>query len=348
MAVDVSPPLSLPFPTPLHEDQRLQALKRWQAGWGDPEQERAQALVNACAQALGAPVAALGWLDEQSWSPMACAQCGPQLAASPKTHTPCAYAALQCDAPWQVHDLTEDPRWSQSSWLQSYGWQSYAGMAVRDERGWPLATLVVFDSRPRNWQPSALLQLQHLATAATAIMEAGALRHELSQHRITDALTGLNNRPFFIQTLEIELSHAMRTGEPFTVLNMDLDGFKAVKDGFGHTAGEAVLREVSERLLRSVRQGDVVARFGGDEFGVIMRHGGKESAQVLAKRIVKSVSEAITLPSGDEIGVGISIGMAAYTDNVVNVQTLLQRADQALYQAKQQNEKRWKMFVGIR
>ncbi len=345
MVVEVSPP------TPLHDDQRLLALKRWQTGWSEAEHARAQALVSACAQAIGAPMATLGWVDGQSWLPLATsgasgAESG--LPPCPKAHTPCAYTVLQPEAPWQVHDLSADPRWAHSPWLLARGWKAYAGAAVCDERGWPLATLAVFDSRARNWQPNALNLLQQLAVVAAGIAEAGALRAELQLHSVTDALTGLSNRPFFCQTLEVELGHAMRTGEPFTVLNMDLDGFKAVKDGFGHAAGEMVLREVADRLLKSVRQGDVVARFGGDEFGVVMRHGGKESAQILAKRIVKSVSAPIRLPSGDEIGVGISVGMAAYTDSVLNVQTLLQRADQALYQAKQQNEKRWKMFVGIR
>ena len=335
-------------PTLVNEEQRLQALRRWQAGWTDLEARQAQALVQVCAQAVGAPMAALGWMDQHQWVPLVASEPGQALAACAKAHTPCAYTVVHAQAPWQVHDLLEDPRWAQSPWMLADQWRAYAGAAICNAQGLPLATLIVLDRRPRNWQAGALAQLHDLAQAAAAIPESGALRTELALHRVTDTLTGLNNRTHYCQALEVELSHAMRNGEPFTILHLDLDGFKAVKDGFGHAASEHVLREVAQRLSRCIRQGDLVARFGGDEFGIIMRHGGKDSAQVLAKRIVKSVSAPIVLPSGDEIGVGASVGMAAYSDQVLTTATLLERADQALYQAKQQNEKRWKMFVGIR
>jgi diguanylate cyclase (GGDEF)-like protein len=165
---------------------------------------------------------------------------------------------------------------------------------------------------------------------------------------MTDHLTGLANRVHFERTLEAEFGRAVRQGEPFTLLLLDLDGFKAVNDGFGHAAGDETLKEVSQRLLTQVRSGDVLARLGGDEFGVVMRDGDTAAAQALAKRIVRAVSQPIRLGSGDEVGVGVSVGMAAYTDDVTSVRKLVSQADQALYEAKKQNERRWKMFVGMR
>ena len=90
-----------------------------------------------------------------------------------------------------------------------------------------------------------------------------------------------------------------------------------------------------------------VARKGGDEFGIVMR-AGPEAAQALARRIVRAVSQPIRLSTGDEVGVGVSVGMAAYANDVMSVRELVTQADQALYEAKKQNERRWKMFVGLR
>ena len=122
MVVEVSPPISL------HDDQRLLALQRWQAGWSAAEQTRAAALVAACAQAMGAPMATLGWVDGQSWLPLTTSGAEPSLPPCPRAHTPCAYTVLQPDAPWQVHNLSADPRWAQSPWLQARDWKAYAGL----------------------------------------------------------------------------------------------------------------------------------------------------------------------------------------------------------------------------
>jgi len=140
----------------------------------------------------------------------------------------------------------------------------------------------------------------------------------------------------------------LRHGERLAVCLLDLDGFKAVNDGFGHPAGDETLKEISQRLLTQVRAGDVLARLGGDEFGIVMRAGSTEAAQALARRIVRAVSQPIRLSTGDEVGVGVSVGMAAYANDVMSVRKLVTQADQALYEAKKQNERRWKMFVGLR
>ncbi len=187
-----------------------------------------------------------------------------------------------------------------------------------------------------------------LQTLEQALQESERRGQRLQTLALSDALTGLSNRVHFERALTAELGHAMRMDHPFTLLLLDLDGFKAINDGFGHAAGDEVLREVSQRITQQMRLGDVLARLGGDEFGIVMRDGSDDAAKALARRIVKAVSQPITLGSGDEVGVGVSIGLAAYANHITSVRTLMGHADQALYQAKKQNERRWKMFVGMR
>jgi diguanylate cyclase (GGDEF)-like protein len=190
--------------------------------------------------------------------------------------------------------------------------------------------------------------LADLHALEQALQESECRGQRLHTLALSDALTGLSNRVHFERALAAELGHAMRMDSPFTLLLLDLDGFKAVNDGFGHAAGDEVLREVSQRITQQMRQGDVLARLGGDEFGIVMRDGSDDAAKALARRIVKAVSQPITLCSGDVVGVGVSIGLAAYASHITTVRTLMGHADQALYQAKQQNARRWKMFVGMR
>jgi len=197
--------------------------------------------------------------------------------------------------------------------------------------------------------PAAQAQAQRdLQTLEQALQESERRGQRLQTLALSDALTGLSNRVHFERALTAELGHAMRMDHPFTLLLLDLDGFKAINDGFGHAAGDEVLREVSQRITQQMRLGDVLARLGGDEFGIVMRDGSDDAAKALARRIVKAVSQPITLGSGDEVGVGVSIGLAAYANHITSVRTLMGHADQALYQAKKQNERRWKMFVGMR
>jgi diguanylate cyclase (GGDEF)-like protein len=310
----------------------------------DPAFER---VVRLAALACGTPMSTLIWVDDTEVRPAATH--GLSLHTAPLRSSPHAHVATHPDLVLEVPDLRADARFAASTLAtQAPHTRFFAGSAVYDEGHRVRACLAVHDTVRRELTPEALQGLKDVAALASTALICQRRGVALEQLTIIDPLTGLSNHKHFGQSLEVELAHAMRLGEPFTVLRMDLDGFKAVHEGFGHEAGEEVLREVAHRMSQQVRQGDVLARLDGDEFGIVMRHGAKESAQVLAKRIVKAVSAPIVLSTGDEIGVGISIGMAAYSDKAGAVPVLLRQADQALFDAKKQNEKRWKMFVGIR
>jgi len=152
-----------------------------------------------------------------------------------------------------------------------------------------------------------------------------------------DALTGLANRALFTDRLGHALVQAKRTvGESLAVLYLDLDRFKAVNDSTGHAAGDALLCQVAARLHEILREGDTVARLGGDEFAVVQVGGPlPASAAALAQRLIDSLCSPFE-HDGQELSVGVSIGIALYPADGATVETLLQNADTAMYRAKAQ------------
>lgn len=146
-----------------------------------------------------------------------------------------------------------------------------------------------------------------------------------------DALTGLPNRFSLRERLEQSTSSA---SSPTAVLCLDLDGFKAVNDTFGHPVGDALLQRVAERLQNSVRRSDLVARFGGDEFAIVQSDvTNQDQLETLARRIVDALSEPFNL-DGQQIVIGTSIGIAVTSPEVNAADDLLKAADIALYCAK--------------
>ena len=164
------------------------------------------------------------------------------------------------------------------------------------------------------------------------VSERKQLQERLTQQAFYDALTGLANRSLF----QHELAACLANAEPgsVAVLFLDLDGFKAVNDSQGHDAGDSLLGIVAERLRRCVRPLDVVARFGGDEFAVLVRDvDAMSSAKEIADRIATSLATPIGL-DGREIRIGVSVGIAGVAPQAESVDVLLRNADLAMYRAK--------------
>jgi diguanylate cyclase (GGDEF)-like protein len=150
-----------------------------------------------------------------------------------------------------------------------------------------------------------------------------------------DALTGLPNRAFFLDRLEQVEALERRGGGAFSVIMLDLDRFKNVNDSLGHAAGDALLREVADRLRSATRDGDVVARLGGDEFAIIQADCADQtgSALDLAGRIARLIAEPYQLPD-HQVEVGTSIGIAMAPEHGSDPHELMKKADLALYRSK--------------
>ncbi|GIE31590.1 hypothetical protein Ait01nite_046350 [Actinoplanes italicus] len=149
---------------------------------------------------------------------------------------------------------------------------------------------------------------------------------------VTDSLTGLHTRRHFTQALAVECRRSARTGHGVGLLVIDVDHFKQVNDGYGHPAGDQVLREVARRLTVGSRAGGVVARYGGEEFVVLAPHTGPDELLALAERLRTEVSGLPVDVGGDLLAVTVSIGAAA--ESRPEPDALMRTADEALYAAK--------------
>jgi two-component system cell cycle response regulator len=153
---------------------------------------------------------------------------------------------------------------------------------------------------------------------------------------VTDQLTGLFNRRYLMGQLIPLAQRASRGGEPVSVLVADIDYFKRINDGFGHDAGDAVLKEFAARLATNFRPVDVAARFGGEEFVVAMPDTRGDDAALVAERLRRHVAGApfIAPATRERIDVTVSVGVATSSGPDDTAETLIKRADQALYRAK--------------
>lgn len=163
------------------------------------------------------------------------------------------------------------------------------------------------------------------------------LREELRRQALVDALTGLNNRRWFDLDWKARVARHTRGGGGFALLLIDVDHFKSVNDRFGHDAGDRVLCEIGKALRRTARDGDAVARFGGEEFAMLLSTTVPREALAAGERVRRAVGALqIPLGEGEPPAITVSIGVAVYPANGADETEMFQRADEALYEAKHQ------------
>lgn len=174
--------------------------------------------------------------------------------------------------------------------------------------------------------------------------EMETLNAELQTLALHDALTGLPNRLFFASAAIRAIQRA-RQGESLAVLLVDLDRFKLINDTLGHAMGDALLCQVAERLRGAVREGDTVARMGGDEFAILqVGFDSPANAEDMARRVVRGLSGPYVM-HGSTLRVGASVGIVrAENPSTDTVDLLLQKADLALYRAKHEGRCTWRIY----
>ncbi len=162
-----------------------------------------------------------------------------------------------------------------------------------------------------------------------------AYHEEIYQLTIVDALTGVNNKRYFLDFLDRELASADRHGRPLSLVMFDIDHFKKINDTRGHLCGDAVLKQLCGRLKPRMRREDLLARYGGEEFGCILTVTGLAGAVTFAEAVRNIVDREKFVFDQDEFNVTVSLGVATFDkESKLQPDVLIQRADENLYKAK--------------
>jgi len=168
---------------------------------------------------------------------------------------------------------------------------------------------------------------------------------ELEQYALYDTLTGLSNRVNFLNKLESLIKDRVYKEKKHALMFIDLDNFKEINDTMGHSVGDQVLIQSAKRIKNSVREDDIVARFGGDEFVLVVKNISSEFViDDIAKKILDNLSEAIEI-KGKKFYIGASIGISLIPDDSKNIESLLSYADSAMYRAKEGGRNRYEFYT---
>lgn len=195
--------------------------------------------------------------------------------------------------------------------------------------------VINLESRKKSAFRKEDIQLLQAFSKMVAVAWENAMLHEkLFSEAITDPLTGLYNRRYFFKRLQEEISRAQRYGSKFGLLLLDLKDFKKINDTLGHDKGDEILKAFAEKLQKNVRRVDIVARYGGDEFVILLIQTSKNGIKAVMERLAKEISEMEV----EGFNIKANIGAALYPDDGELPNELLKKADDRMYLAKRANK----------
>jgi diguanylate cyclase (GGDEF)-like protein len=238
-----------------------------------------------------------------------------------------------------VPDIKDDP-FRANSLLQTYQQKGYVGTPIQFEHQ-VLGVLYCLSQEVLQLAPDDLDFLHILARRAGAAIRLTQHFADMYEHATTDALTGLSNRRLLQQFGQLALARHKRSQSNFTVISLDLDSFKNINDTYGHPTGDGVLQQTARVLLENSRHGDVIARFGGEEFMLILPETKQSQAKQVAERIRKAIANTPHETSKGQIQVTASFGIASGIPSAAwQLEDYFATADQAMYQAKRRGKNR--------
>ena len=202
-------------------------------------------------------------------------------------------------------------------------------------------SLQLFSASPDGFTQEDAQLLWLLALIAENLLIRESSSEDLVRFAFTDYLTGLRTRGYFEQQLDLEFKRTERRKQKFALLMIDIDYFKQLNDAFGHHLGDQVLRDIASILIKDMREVDTVARYGGDEFVIILPETGQSGAMYVAERVRRAVEQAKFFAGSPRTvqRLSLSIGVAVYDQDAQFKRDLIEASDAALYAAKQQRNR---------
>lgn len=187
----------------------------------------------------------------------------------------------------------------------------------------------------RKWDQDSLLMYQQFANMLSNAIERSRLINELEDRAVRDEMTGVFNRRGFLELANLELGRASRFGRPVSIILFDIDQLKHINDSLGHIAGDRVIQEVIKCSKRNVRQIDLLGRWGGDEFVILLPEVDLPAANQIADRLCRDIRAHLFTIDKKKIAMTVSVGISTTNGTVFSIDELFSRADRALYEAKQ-------------
>ncbi len=215
---------------------------------------------------------------------------------------------------------------------------SYTFHLLLEERGLGLLTF----SRGPPFSDNEIANLKRLLCALVYPLRNALTYRKAVLASTTDPLTGIFNRTIMETSLRREIALSKRHKIPLSLLILDIDRFKAINDEYGHGVGDTVLVAVTDSISRCLRKTDILSRYGGDEFVILLSNTNKKGAKILVRHIIKGLKGIDYLITDTNLKVTLSIGIATLARGE-NIKRLFKRADQALYKAKEEGRNRAKV-----
>ncbi len=237
-----------------------------------------------------------------------------------------------------VNDTQQDFRFDVLETAKLQGLRSLIAAPVLNE-GRVMGTLRINSSTTKTFTNDHLRLLDTIAVLASSALSNAMLYEETERLAIKDSLTGLYVRRYFYDRLKEEHRRALLTNRPLSILMCDLDHFKACNDHYGHGAGDLILIRCSE-ILAGAAENAIVCRYGGEEIALLLPELSKEEAVALGKKICAQIEQEPFIIRREKIKITASIGVSSMPGDTLDLETLVQKADQALYQAKHRGRNR--------